>query len=540
MRLRNPAGILVLLVLSACFLASLLSVVTVSIFGDRQFYVSAYEPPVGNWTFILKPGSPMFVNSSQIRIGANWTYVYTLAPNRTYHVYCYGEWVDDGSEPETDYDVYVYDPFGVLVGYHTEAAGLPEHLGSSVEEPFFKTEYAGNYSFVVRNDPRESSSAGAATFMLIEHVAPNEWHSYFIEGKNGSGLHAEDTSYAFEFVASSEQVEVEVEVPDTLDMYEARIYLMANPSSGKGDVLNDVPLAWEPGLYGESSGSLGGYNLNSTGFRGNAYASCEYFGQDMFVNYSEASVGESLYHLVLIGESGAGNVSFRIKTDFGNSSLKLTSLPQRIYPENETAVTAVSNNSDVERAILRYSVDNWENSTSSVMTVSNRTCSATIPRQEAGVTVNFTVEAFDYLENMMSVNGSYVVKHASYLNFTLGGETVTIGENATVSGIIRPASELPPTEVTLTLMSANGTTVEQTCLTDADGNFSASFAPTFIGSWSVEAHFPGDDARYESFSARVAFTVAEPSFLSKYSLYIAGAGVSAMVVAAVVIRRRRE
>jgi hypothetical protein len=539
MRFSKPTGIFVFLVVVACFLASLLSIVSISVLEGWSFSASAYTPPTGNWTFNLKPGDPMQINASQIRVGANWTYVYTLAPNRTYHVYCYGEWIDAGSEPETDYDVYVYDPFGVLVGYHTEAAGLPEHLGSSVDEPFFTPEYSGNYSFVVRNDPRESTAAGAATFMVIEQVEPNEWHSCFVEGKNGSDLHAANTTYAVEFVASSEQVEVAVEVPDTLDMYEARLYLMANPATGKGDVLNGVPLAWELGLFGESSGVLGGYSLESDGFRGPAYASCEDFGQDMLVNYSEPSVGDSLYHLVLIGEAGAGTVRFRVKTDFGNSALHLTSPFYRVYPENETVVTAVSSNSDVDHAFLHFSVDNWANSTSVAMAVTNRTCDAIIPRQEAGTTVNITVEAYDYLENVMRVNGSYAVKHASSLNVTLGGDTVTIGDNASVTGFIRPAAELPPANVTVTFMAANGTVVEETCLTEADGNFSASVALPFVGAWSVEAAFPGDGVRYASDSARVAFTVAEPSFLSKYSMYIAGAGVSVMVLAVVVVRRRR-
>ncbi|NIV43488.1 hypothetical protein GWN49_01120, partial [Candidatus Bathyarchaeota archaeon] len=78
-------------------------------------------PPYGNWTFVEKPMFPVYLNQSQIPVGANWTVVYPLIANRSYHVYCYGEWVDFGSNPSTDYDIYVYDPLGHLEGYHTES-----------------------------------------------------------------------------------------------------------------------------------------------------------------------------------------------------------------------------------------------------------------------------------------------------------------------------------------------------------------------------------------------------------------------------------
>ena len=123
------------------------------------------EPPYGNWTFTRRPATPMMINSSQIPIGTNWTYVYTLTENRTYHVYCIGDWREEGPEPVTDYDIYVYNPLGSLEGYHTETAGLPEHLGTTVEEPFFTPKYSGNYSFVIRNDPRESQAADSAILM---------------------------------------------------------------------------------------------------------------------------------------------------------------------------------------------------------------------------------------------------------------------------------------------------------------------------------------------------------------------------------------
>jgi len=538
--LTKLAKTLMFLPLLTCILASQLAIVA-SGFVYEQDWTFTYinEPPYGNWTFTRRPTCPMQINASQIQIGANWTYVYTLTANHTYHVYCYGDWINDGTTPETDYDIYVYNSLGELEGYHTEAAGLPEHLGTTVDQPFFTPKYSGNYSFVVRNDPRESQAAEPATFMTIEHIEPNLWHSHFIEGIQ-SNMSVENTSWAYEFITSSERIEIQVQVPDTLDMYETRLYLMANPSNKKGEVLNGAPLAWELGLYGVTSGSFGGYNLSSEGFRGNAYASCEYFGQDMLINYTAPYSGESLYHLALIGEFGAGNVSFRVKTDFGNSVLKLATPIQKVYPNNETILTAVSNNSHIQRAFLCYSINNWNTSTLSEMLVSNRTCNGTILGQEAGIMVNYRVEAFDFLDNMMSINGSYTVKHFSYVNFTLSREELALGENISVSGFLSPVTESANATVRLTFTASNGSTVIRYRYLQ-NGNFSVSFKPFSLGSWSVQARFLGDHMRHESVSDALHFVVVEPSFMVKYSMYFyAGVGAAVIVVIVLVMIRRRR
>jgi len=264
-----------------------------------------------------KPLYPIKILESDIPIGANGTYPIFLHENRMYHVYCYGKWVDFGSNPETDYDIYVYDPEGTLVASHTESAGLPEHLGNTVDQPFFTPQKTGNHTFTIKNDPRESRWAKEATLMAIEHIECNQLYKQSLQGKVDDNP-IENTSWAYEFCTVSKHIEVWIDVPDSLDMYEARLYPMANPSKNVGTTLNGVPLAWEPGLYGERSGAYGGYNLNSTGLRNpNATASCEYPGQDMLINYTHPDNGNTLYHLVLIAEEGVGEISFIVKTDFG-------------------------------------------------------------------------------------------------------------------------------------------------------------------------------------------------------------------------------
>ncbi|MDH5782348.1 MAG: hypothetical protein OEZ35_01595 [Candidatus Bathyarchaeota archaeon] len=508
--------------------------------SESEKYVHNFVdvPPYGNWTFIEKPMFPVHFNQSQIPVDSNWTVVYPLTANHTYHIYCYGEWVDYGSNPSTDYDIYVYNPLGELESYHTESTGLPEHLGTTVDEPFFIPKYSGNYSLVIRNDPRESNASQQATLMNIENAETNKWHEVFLKGKENN-MPVFNTSWAFEFVTESQRIEVWVKVPETLDMYEARLYLMSNPEAGMGEMLNDVPLAWEQGLYGEISGIYGGYNLESEEFRGLASASCEFHGQDMLINYTSPVNGMSLYHLALIGEKGAGKIKFLVKTEFGNAGLKPVNPPLRVYPDDETTLTFVSNITDLRNATFNYSVNDLENATAlDMQLIDHRTCVAVVPGQPAGTTVRYKVEAADVLENFLVYKGNYTVKYDSQLNLTLKAEAIFIGENITLTGLINPPSE--NLSITLIYTSVNGT-FQQTVFTLAGGAFTASFKPSVEGDWIVQAMFEGNNMLCGSLSSSLRFKVEPPSFLSQYSMYIVGgAGAGIAVVAVVYLKKRRE
>jgi len=507
-------------------------------FSEYERYVHTYlnSGVLGNWTYTEKPMFPVFLNNSQVQIGQNWSLVCPLRANHSYHVYCYGEWIEWNSEPQTDYDVYVYDPFGEMEGYHTESAGLPEHLGTAVDEAFFVPKYSGNYTFVVENDPRESNSSEQATFMIIETVECNVWHEHYVEGKEND-LPVLETSWAYEFVTESQHVEVLISVPDSLDMYEARLYLMANPQEDLGSVLNDVPLAWESGLYGERDDMFGGYNLESREYRGLAYASCEFQGQDMFINFTSSYLGKSLYHLVFIGEVGSGTMEFLVKTEFGNACLKPLIVPGRVYPLNDTVVAYVSNSTDLKNVTLRFSIDGWENATALEMEILNdRTCRTVIPGQAAGTFVSYKVEASDVLENVLVAYGNYSVKHPSVLNLTMIGEAVCLGENITVRGDLTPAAEGLP--VTVYFTSANESK-QITCYTLADGTFTASFKPEIVDAWKAQAKFIGDEFRYESLSSQLMIRVEEPPFWVKYSLYIGG-GICGIAIIGVIVYWRKS
>lgn len=506
-------------------------------FPEYELYVHTYVEPQGNWTYMEKPTFPVMFNESQIEIGQNWSVVCPIEANRSYHVYCYGKWVNNGSESKTDYDIYVYNSLGEMESYHTESAGLPEHLGTTVDEAFFVPKYSGNYTFVIVNDARESSGAQAATFMIIEDVECNIWHERYVEGKGVDSLPVFNTTWAYEFVTERQHVEVWVKFPPTLDMYEARLYLMADQKVQNETILNDVPLAWEPGLYGEKNVTdggykYGGYNLESQEFRGVAYASCEFYGQEMFLNWTSPHTGKSLYHLVLIGETGNGTVEFLVKTEFGAAGLRLSIVPNRVFPQNETVIAYVSNSTDLVNATLEYSTDNWGNVTVVPMEiVGDRMCNATILGQNASTKVTYKVEAEDVLKNVLFANGSYVVKYPSALNLTLVQESVHIGENITVKGYLTP--EIGNLSVTVYFDSQNGTKkIESHTLND--GTFSVGFQTQQVGSWEAQARFDGDESFYPSSSQSLTIIVEEPTFIMKYSLYIGGGAIAAAIVSAVI------
>ena len=533
---KNMKRLFAIAVLAALLFVNLGFSVDAPAFPEYQRYVHTYvnDGERGNWTYVEKPMFPVYLNESQVPIGQNYTVVSPLQADHSYHVYCYGAWVHTGNAPKTDYDVYVYNPQGELESMHTEAAGLPEHLGTTVDDPLFVPTYSGNYTFVIVNDARESNGAEQATFMIIENVETDRWYTHAVSGKIAD-TPVFNTSWAYEFVTDSKRIELWIRVPDTLDMYEARLYLMSN---AKSFTVNNVSLPWELGLYGNKS-DVGGYNLESEEYRGVAYASCEFNGQDMFLNYTQPFAGKNVYHLVLMGEVGEGTIEFLVKTTFGGVLSPLT-FPKRVAPADETVIAYATNTTQLENATLRYTIDGWKNETKMEMAVSNVTCNATIPRQEAGSFVEYAVEATDTIKNVLTAVGNFAVKYPSAISdFNATRMTVTRGENITVTGTL--SAEAAGAPVTVTFISVNATEpVTSTAL--GNGTFTASFQPETTGIWTAQATFAGNSTVYESESGVVMVTVEEPSFLAQNGLLIGGGvgGALAAVGAVVYIKKYRE
>jgi hypothetical protein len=507
---------------------------------------------LGNWTYV-KPASPVKINASQIPIGKNWTYVYTLSSSSSYHVYLYGDWIGT----LTDYDVYVYDPLGQLESMHTEAAGLPPHLGTTVDEPFFKPKYTGSYSFLIVNNPGESRGAAAATLMLIENVECNTWCERFLTGQVNF-INVYNTTWAYEFSTNSSRIEVSINVPNTLDVYEARLYVMANPTKKMGSLLNGVPLAWEPGLYGnlDASKLYGGYNMKTDGFKHpEMTASCEFFGQDMLINYTSPLKGDTvLYHLVLIAENGNGTLRFMVKTDFNPPVIKILNPVSTVVPGNDVIITAnVTDQDALESVLLNYTDDNWKTVYSTSMThVVNQTYASTIPAQPAGTNIYYKILASDITGNTGETQGNYVVKDLTTMTIFLSNEAIDMGGKITIRGTVIPA--VTNTAIELQFTMPNFTSIEKYTYAASNGTFTVDFTPSLPGTWQVQAEFTGNNIYLPSTSESMQFIVNNTwlniiytwlniilSFVTQYLLYIvAAAGATASAVGFIIFWRRRE
>lgn len=514
-------------ILTFTFTVNLGAGVAVQTSLETQKFTHNWTSASGNGTYLEKPVFPVKIGNLTIPIGANYTIICPLVADYSYHVYCYGDWVHTGPEPKTDYDIYVYNPQGQLESTHTEAAGLPEHLGTTVNDPYFTPKQTGNYTFVLTNDARESAGAEPATFMIIQNLECDKWYTQQIKGKIGSQPQLQ-TSWAYEFVTNSSQIEVYIKVPDTLDMYEARLYLL----SGGNNVtkINNIPLPWELGLYGNitAGSSVGGYNLESEGYRGVSYASCEHMGQDMFMRYivpSSVNGSKTVYHLVLMGEVGEGTVEFLVKTNFGGG---LTTKNQliKITPDQEVKLSYVSDMNPLRYAFLQYSTNDWTSFTEQVMAVDNRTCNGSIPQVPAGTTVKYRITALDELENNLTVTGEYIVKmNVKFQSFNATQDTVLTGSNLTFTG--KTGIELSGETITIQVMSAAETHYLEAVVMP-DGSFTADFSVNSTGTWTAQASFKGNTKIYETNSAIVMFQTVEPNIIQKNSL-IFGAGFIAVV-----------
>ncbi len=513
--------------------------------SESQMYVHTYlnSTSLGNWTYVEKPMFPVFFNTSQIPIGQNWTVVCPLVANHSYHVYLYGAWINTTAAAKTDYNVYVYDPQGQLESTHTEAAGFPEHLGTTVNDALFVPAYSGKYTWVIVNSAGQSHGAQQATFMIIENLATDVWQTHFSEGKDSNGQEGFNTCWAYEFVTNASHMELWIKVPNTLDMYEARLYLMSNLNSSS---LNGSPLPWEPGLYGNrssivsstkgsvasaSNSSVGGYNFDAEGYRGVAYASCEYSGEDMYLNFTSPYPGPNLYQLVFIGEFGSGNLEFLFKTRFNDTILSPLTFPRRVYPGNATEIAYASNSTDLNEAVLKYTTDNWTSSTSVEMAVSDETCNSTIPPQQAGTLVQYKVQASDIMENNFTTAGNFTVKQPVTLNITALDDKIRLGENATFEGVLTPSNASLPVEVQFII---GNLTENVECLTAVNGSFVASFQPNATGVWDVQAKFFETGTAYGGVSPDLLLTVEEQPFYVKYSIFLVGGIAGAATVGAVV------
>jgi len=230
-------------------------------------------------TIVSKPVDPVYINtvpyysesSIPIPIGDSWKINYTLEAGKRYHIFLVGDWICNETNPTTDYDILTYYPDGKQ-RWNTESAGLPEQVAFDDYHHYFVPPETGEYQFEIINDERDSVGADPAQFMVIENIDLNKEYTRYLEGREntGSGTYEEVelTSWAYEFKTDSSQIRVLVDVPDydndpidrgEIDMYEVRLYAMANPDANVGYLVDDIGVP-SGDLFDNIAGEYGGYN----------------------------------------------------------------------------------------------------------------------------------------------------------------------------------------------------------------------------------------------------------------------------------------
>ncbi len=482
---------------------------------------AACEPDIGdvfgNITTVNNPVPAVVIGEGGIPIGKAHTYVYYLRKDHRYHITLSGAWANPATH-KTDYDVYVYKLSGSVANFyssHTESAGLLEQVANDGLGHFFIPDSSATYYLTVRNDALESAAAEQATLMVIEHIETDVWVGRYMEGKVNEKPR-DETNWSYEFASSAKRIRVYIDVPDNLDMYEARLYALASPVKGIGGLAEGIPVAWEPGLrgllsgaykgvYGGTSGVYGGFNFDPQGFRHvGSMASCEMDGQDMVIDFNTTTSGVILYHLALIAEYGSGSLNFVVQTDFDPPVLQLVDPPTAVAASEPTRLEVdIRDDSGVGEVSCSYSSDGgdawWR---AAVEPCGGGRYGATVPGVPPGTIVDYVFEAEDAMGNRQEARGSYEAIGRSSLRMSLGDINYFGGEEVTPRGFIDPAGR----EVDIKYVHGDET-FNFTVLASDRGDFNHSFTPPSIGEWAVFAEYAGDEDYLPSASERLNFTV---------------------------------
>jgi len=479
----------------------ILSLLSINVLARNDWIESSTVPQTNK---VPKPVDPVFINDGDdtIEIGPSQEWdscflEYDLIRNHTYHVFLVGDFVINDTNPVTDYDIYTYLPNARVpeerYTTHTESAGLPEQVANDAAHQYFVPPQSGEYTFEIRYDDRDSEEGTEplpAIFMLIEHIDVNKWYDQKLEGREGED-EVWNTAWAYEINTSSPQIRVMVDVPSTLDMYEVRLYAMANPESVFGYDLYDVGVPFGD-YFTTFIGSYGGYNASTRGDRNIlAMDSGEFKGDNLrFTYYSPG--GESgnniFYYLVLIAEHGKGTVDFIVQTDFSPPQLSLVDPPEFVIEDDDTEIlVTIDDDADIEKVWFNYTNDgeNWfkEDLRSGV-----EGYEATLENYLAGDFVEYIVYARDEFGNEGSTASSFQVKKTATISCSIADMTLIGNQDAKITGVT--TLESAPLHVNFT----NGDYVENfDLITGEDGAFSLTFRPPVLGDWSFQAYFEGDN-----------------------------------------------
>ena len=482
-------------------------------------------------SIILKPVDPVYINANgvpvyeenrslPVDIGETWTLQYYLEKDKRYHIFLVGDWICNDTNPLTDYDINTYypnEPPGADPWSNTESAGIPEQVAFDEYHQFFIPPESGDYRFEIINDVRDSAGTEEAIFMVIENIDVNSGHSRYLKGREETGgtlfEEVELTGWAYEFNTRAPKIRIFVDVPDKnreperghLDMYEIRLYAMANPEVGVGYFVDGIGLPSD-NLFDNFVGEYGGYNSSCHGDRNmDAMASCEYHGADMEFTYDTPNgvngTNDIFYYLVLIAEHGEGIVNFYIQTDFVPPDLALVNPPSIGYTGEETRVTVeVDEEYDIDRVWMDCVVDG-ETFPEVGLSKSGDLWIGDLPEFNILDFVNYTVYAEDEFDNVGEIKSSFLVKERVTIQCSLIDSTLRTGQPAELMGTSSLVSDV------IELAFINGEFSDSINITTSEsGSFSYTYYAKQPGDWSVQAFYHGDELRVASESEIFTFT----------------------------------
>ena len=484
------------------------------------------DDPVKMKSVIEKTVDPIFINvgdtpqyrlkeSLGIDIGDIWELDYFLEAGKRYHVFLVGDWICNETEPQTDYDINTVYPDGKSQ-WNTESAGLPEQVANDGKHQFFIAPTTGTYRFKIINDERDSKDTEGAVFMLIEHIDVNTEYFQDLEGRDSAGKEVLFSGWAYEFDTTAPLVRVFVEVPDSLDMYEARLYMMANPDSEIGYDLNGLGVP-SGNLFSAFDGQYGGFSTSCKGDRNiDAMASCEHSGKDMEFTYNTPNsyndTGNIFYYIVLIAEHDEGTVKFYVQTDFSPPEVILQKPPEVGYAGEETEIrVSAEDEYDVVHVGVSYNVGSSATSTiDSKFKDGVWTCK--LPPFNSGDYIHYTVHAEDKFGNTGSVESEFLVKKKTVIECDIDDIILVGDEKASISGRTSLSS------ATLNLQFVNdATNHEYEVTTDENGEFEFVFTPDKTGEWKFLASFEGNEIETSATSGTIKFTMeSKPTYISNF------------------------
>jgi len=491
--------------------------------------ISAYD--------LIEPFEPQHIKEGEIpNLGPYRTpvpkeYRCHLEAGHRYHIFLVGDWISNSSEA-TDYDIEVRNPNNVAISINTESAGLPEQVANDEKHQFFVPPQSGDYRFLIFNDPKDSpiGSADAADFLIIEHLDMNTVYTKNLIGKPSVGAeYPKGYKVGYEFNTTASDFLLYIKVPDPvpadgikgLDMYEARVYPMANPENDIGYSIQGVGVPFGEMMYdGGQTALYGGYNTQIEGFRfSEMRISCESAGVDMRkvmqMEVTNATMGQNVYYyLVLLAEYFEGEVEFFLKTDYRPVNLTLIDPPEIGYT-NETTLIKVETESaaEIESIWIDYTTDNWKTSKKIDLLNKQEYWLAALSSFDLHDDVEYKIHAVDEIDNRGLFEGSFTVMNKIEIDYSMSGSVIQGGQNVKITGVAtRPSVNLKLN------IEHNGNIESFNLQTDGEGSFTYEYKPTKIGEYDVTISYAGDEDYHSALSREKSFRVDKRKLLLSFDM----------------------